>query len=281
MSLIIGTAQFSGTYGVTNKKKKITPKYLNQVAEILKKNNIKFIDTAQSYNVESLIGKTKLKNFNFITKIYITKKFNEKKIYSSLIKSLYNLKIKKFHAILIHDPENLSKKNIKKIKSFLLKLKKNSITKKIGLSIYESKHVKNILPIWVPDIVQLPVNILNRDLYNSGLINELNTYNIEIHARSVFLQGLLLADKIPIKFKRWKKIFEKWSDLTENNINKKIIYSLNLIKKYMKLKNIIIGFDDIGQLKKIISLYKNKNKINRKTISFFSNKKKLIDIRNW
>ena len=147
MSLIIGTAQFSGIYGITNKKKKVTVKYLNQVAKILKKNRIKYIDTAQNYKVEKLIGKTELKNFKLITKVCVTQKFDEKKILLSLNKNLQDLRINKFHAILIHDPENINKKNIIKIKQFFIRLKKNSITKKIGLSIYEDRHIKKILSI--------------------------------------------------------------------------------------------------------------------------------------
>lgn len=281
MPLIIGTAQFSGMYGVTNKKKKISTKYLNQVANILKKNKINYIDTAQSYKVEKLIGKTKLKNFKFITKVHVTKKFDEKRTFSFISQSLKDLQINQFHAILIHDPENINKKNVLKIKNFFFKLKKNSITTKIGLSIYEARHVKNILSIWVPDIVQLPVNILNRDLYKSGLINQLQDLNIEIQARSVFLQGLLLANKIPPQFRRWNKIFQNWGYLTKYDTDKKITYCLSIIKNYMRLKNIIIGFENINQLKKIIFLFKRKNKLNEKVISFYSKEKKLIDIRSW
>jgi aryl-alcohol dehydrogenase-like predicted oxidoreductase len=41
-------------------------------------------------------------------------------------------------------------------------------------------------------LVQLPLNALDRRPLTSGLLERLKSYGTEIHARSVFLQGLLL-----------------------------------------------------------------------------------------
>jgi aryl-alcohol dehydrogenase-like predicted oxidoreductase len=42
------------------------------------------------------------------------------------------------------------------------------------------------------DLVQVPVNILDQRLIRSGHLAKLKKAGVEIHARSVFLQGLLL-----------------------------------------------------------------------------------------
>ncbi|MEM5627314.1 hypothetical protein AAHB47_28660 [Bacillus wiedmannii] len=49
------------------------------------------------------------------------------------------------------------------------------------------------------DMIQVPLNIFDQRLIYSGLLQKLKTKGIEIHARSPYLQGLLLmdAEKIP------------------------------------------------------------------------------------
>ena len=51
----------------------------------------------------------------------------------------------------------------------------------------------------VPDVVQLPMNILDTSLYKSGVLSELHKKGVEIHIRSVFLQGLFYLSKDQIK----------------------------------------------------------------------------------
>ena len=46
-----------------------------------------------------------------------------------------------------------------------------------------------------PEVIQIPLNILDTRLYRSGVTRKLHSKNIEIHARSVFLQGLFYLEK--------------------------------------------------------------------------------------
>ena len=68
--------------------------------------------------------------------------------------------------------------------------------------------LESILDLYDIDLVQLPLNILDRRLIDSDILARLKNRGVEIHVRSVFLQGLLLMPKnqIPDKFVRWKPI---------------------------------------------------------------------------
>ena len=131
---IIGTAQIGSIYGISNERKKKLS--FIEIKKILKKSRslgIKDLDTAISYNNDKILGKVGVKSFNINTKVSIFKfknknditKFYEKKI----IKSLKNLKIKKFNSILIHNPDELKKDNNSKLiyKSLILLKKKKII----------------------------------------------------------------------------------------------------------------------------------------------------------
>ena len=111
----------------------------------------------------------------------------------------------------------------------------------------------------MPDIVQLPLNIFNRNLVTNKTVNQLIKKNVEIHVRSIFLQGLLLSSYVPKKFLKFKSIFKKWYSITNNELEKKIFFSIKFINKHYKIKKFVIGFDNIDQinlLRKI--LQKNK-----------------------
>ena len=60
--LILGTANFDLNYGVKNKYKKLRIKEIKKIIIYLKKKNISYIDTAQSYNnTEKILGKENVK----------------------------------------------------------------------------------------------------------------------------------------------------------------------------------------------------------------------------
>ena len=99
----------------------------------------------------------------------------------------------------------------------------------------------------------------------SGWLKKLKHKGIEIHARSIFLQGLLLLpkDKLPKKFLRYKKLFKDWYNWldTHHDINSKEA-CISYIKSLSEIDKIIIGFNNVSEIKEIIKIYKSK-KISR------------------
>ena len=78
-----------------------------------------------------------------------------------------------------------------KVWSCLNDLKKDGLVKKIGVSIYSPKELENITKYINLDIVQTPFNLIDR-IQDTGWLLSLNKMGVEIHVRSIFLQGLLL-----------------------------------------------------------------------------------------
>ena len=77
----------------------------------------------------------------------------------------------------------------------MLSYKRNGYIKKFGVSVYSIYELENILKIFTPDIVQFPVNVFNQSFFEENLLKKLKKKKIELHARSIFLQGLLLKKK--------------------------------------------------------------------------------------
>ena len=139
----------------------------------------------------------------------------------SLEKSLVRLKLDRLDSLLLHHPADLLEWRGERIYRSLLGLKKSGLVERIGVSIYSPNELDTILDNYDIDIVQAPFNVLDRRLETSGCLTRLHELGIEVHVRSVFLQGLLLLKKseMPDRFHRWDGVWNLWHDwLKDNNI---------------------------------------------------------------
>ena len=282
MKLVIGTAQLGMNYGLFNSKK-INLKNFKKIEELVLKSKIKFIDTASSYgSSQNIIGNSKLKNLDIITKIKMPKKnINIRSwLNKEILKLLKKLKIKKIYGVLVHDSKDLLGKYGKEYLNCLLEFKKKKIIKKVGVSIYSPNEIKKIWKFWKPDIVQFPFNPLDTRILDSGWIDIFKRFKIKTYARSIFLQGILVNNYIPLKLNKKFKIplfkFNNWCRLNKiSNIEACLYFA----KQFNKFDYLIIGFNSYIHLQEIIDVYKKKIVKIPKIFGF--NNLNLIDPRKW
>lgn len=259
----LGTAQFGLNYGLN--KKKVNIKNIREIIKSLNNNKIKKIDTAILYGEsEKILGSFFLKRWNVTTKIPEYKTLYgspEEWTKSQINKSLNLLKIKKLHGVLFHNPDDLFNDNGKRIYKELQRLKKKGFIKKIGISIYNYNKLNKIIKLFKIDIIQAPFNIIDRRLLKSSLMKLQKQKKIELHVRSIFLQGLLLKN---LKYKNKKFISYRniWNSL-HNWLSKNrydiIDVCINDCLKY-NFNTIVIGFENLNQLKRVIN-YKKIHKL--------------------
>lgn len=285
----IGSAQFGQKYGI-NSKEKIKSKEIKKIFKYLYLKKKKcYIDTSPTYgNAETLIGKNlnKKNKFRIITKTISSKSRNitdefVKNLENSFFLSLKRLKQKKVYGLLVHNVNDLLKKNSNLLYNQLLIFKKKKLVNKIGISVYNRKDIQKILSKYKFDIIQLPCNILDQRLIKDGTLNKLKKKNIELHARSIFLQGLLFIDRKKIQ-KKFNGIIKN-IDLLKKRINKANISTqaaaISFIKNLKKFNAIIIGIDNFEQLKNIFEI--SSKKLPFKTNDLFSKDINCIDPRFW
>ena len=149
------------------------------------------------------------------------------------------------------------------------------------MSIYNFKILDKILNEFKVDIIQVPFNILDRRLVTKNYLNKIKRKKIQIHVRSIFLQGILLSNfkKIPKKFFRWKNLFKTWNFWLKKNKISKLQACLNFILSFKQIDVIIFGAYSKKQIKQIINAVNQSTKIYPKNI--FSSNLQLIDPRRW
>jgi aryl-alcohol dehydrogenase-like predicted oxidoreductase len=280
--LSLGTAQFGLNYGLN--KKKVNIKNIKEIIKSLNKIKIKKIDTAILYGEsEKILGKFFLKNWKVTTKIpeyKISFGNPEKWTRCQIKKSLNFLKIKRLYGVLFHNPDDLFNDNGKRIYNELQRLKKKGFIRKIGISIYNYNKLNKIIKLFKIDIVQAPFNIIDRRLLKSSLMKLQKKKKIELQVRSIFLQGLLLQNlkyqnKKFISYRNIWNYLHNW--LSENRYDI-IDVCINDCLKY-NFNTIVIGFENVNQLKRIIN-YKKIHKL-RLSNNFLSNDINLINPAKW
>tara|TARA_B100000242_G_scaffold275714_1_gene231008 strand:- start:5233 stop:6123 length:891 start_codon:yes stop_codon:yes gene_type:complete len=262
--LVLGGANFGQTYGIDRNKIKLEE--INKILSYLKKKNKKIIiDSSPNYkNCEKILKNLKYSNFLIITKIkglpkrkIEIKKFIENFIYRHKKKTKKNI-----YAILLHDEFELS--NIKRLRfiiEILNKIKRQGIIKKYGFSIYNyTKYKKNILKM-KPDILQFPLNIVD-DRINKVEFEKLKKKKISLHARSVFLQGLLLKNQkyLPKRFKKLRKVWQEYDERCFSSNSNKLETCLGEVLSNSYINKIVIGFNSFFQFKEIEKIKKTKKK---------------------
>ena len=100
----------------------------------------------------------------------------------------------------------------------------------------------------------LPFNIFDQRPIDTKILKTLTNLNIDIYARSVFLQGLLLMNykSIPNKFNKWKKKFKDLNLLSKKLNMKSFEICLRYILSNPYLDKVVVGTDNFAQLKKLV-----------------------------
>ena len=283
MKLIIGTAQIGMRYGVAGGGD-FDQRKVDDLLKLAVSHNINSIDTAPGYGDAHLkIGKSAVKNLNIITKLpKLNLKTNHyKKIKNDVKNYLTTLNCRKLYCLLLHNPKDFLSSNGNSIYLALNLLKEEGLIEKFGVSTYELEDLNSIVDNFKIDIVQHPVNILDRRLEKSGTLKKLNIQGIEVHCRSVFLQGLLLLnlERINSKFYPFRKDLLKIHNFSMKSQKTIQEICLSYVLNIKNISKIIVGIDDKKQLKELIKIIENKEVIN--IPEFKISNKNILDPRTW
>jgi aryl-alcohol dehydrogenase-like predicted oxidoreductase len=278
MKLGLGTVQFGIDYGVYNKSKIISDFEVNKILNTANKFKISYIDTAQDYgNSEKKIGKFDTSDFKIITKI--SKDVHYDDVRKSIEGSLNRLKVKKVNGVLIHSFSHFIKNN--RVYKKLIDLKKKGLILNIGFSLYYPEELKYLLDNKIDfDFIQIPYNIFDRRF--ESYFEFLKSVNIEIHVRSVFLQGLFFIDPLNLSnfFRHHINHFISFRNEIQKNKISVQSACLNYVCNNEYINCVLIGVENNNQLVENINAIDNK--LNLKFLDKFKiNDEKILLPYNW
>ena len=256
-SLILGTANFGRSYGISSQNK-ITTESIEQILNVAQENGINHFDTAKSYgDAEVILGKflNKSQPLHIDSKIALSECESVDSIVNAVNESLSNLGIPKLNTLYLHNAELLSGNNSLIIKKGMEKVLGLGLADNLGVSVYTLKQLKEAKAVFpVLSTFQILENICDRRLIHlKELIDFTNRGNV-INIRSVFLQGLLLMHlkNLPAKFQEATKSIQNLNNYASENSVSVLDLCIAYVRKIPWVGNYLVGVESTLQLKGIL-----------------------------
>ncbi|CAE20272.1 conserved hypothetical protein [Prochlorococcus marinus str. MIT 9313] len=265
VQLSLGTAQFGLDYGVTNRTGQVPEDEVKSILLAAQRSEVRFLDTAQAYgDSESVLGRCLDPDSSFclISKLpaqtsdpYTSVSVDAWEV--SFQQTLIRLGCSKIDSFLLHQPADLLRPDSHFLLSWLSSLRKRSFVRRVGVSVYSSSDLDD-LPLDQIQIVQLPLSLYDQRALHDGTISRLNGLGIAVHARSTFLQGLLLTPSeqwpawIDPDFRLHHSSLEAFA--VEHNLTL-LSLSLGFVQSCSQLEAAVVGVTTYTELMSLLAVW--------------------------
>lgn len=284
--IILGTVQFGLKYGINNDIGKPNFNQVKSIMDYAFENNVNFLDTAEAYgNSHEIIGKyhsSSINKFKVITKYSPKRTDLPQKISDRIFHNLSVLDIDDLYCYMFHSYKDFNE-YYRIFKPELIELKRLGKIKKIGVSLHYNKNINKLIKLKEIDLIQMPFNLLDNNKKRKEILSQAKSIGLEIHARSIFLQGLFFKDLNVIEGK--PLILKKYLTKIENLIEKNQInnLALNYVYSNQNIDGVLFGVDSLNQLKKNISCINSDEFFNifNKIDTINVEEENLLDPSNW
>lgn len=254
--IALGTAQFGMDYGISNREGRVPTAEVARILAAAKAAGLLTLDTAMSYGSEAVLGQAGVDDWRVISKLppcppdaplvgWVTRRVDE---------SCKRLGVKSLYGLLLHNPLDLVEKRGSELRMALNEQRERGRVSKIGVSIYNPEELDALSCVMQLEIVQAPYNVLDQRICSSGWSARLRSEGCEIHARSVFLQGLLLmseADR-PAYFGRWRGLWEAWRTYLAQASLAPLEACLRFVYAAREIDQIVVGVTSAQQLGEVL-----------------------------
>jgi uncharacterized protein len=261
--IILGTVQFGLEYGINNNSGKPNQEAVCAILDLAYENKVRLLDTAEAYgNAQEIIGayhKQSKNKFDVITKFSSKRNDLSSTLAERIYQDLQTLNISSLYCYMYHSLTDF-RTYYDKHKEDIKILKESGIIDKLGVSVYTDAEMDEVLSKKDLDLIQLPFNLLDNNSRRSDSIRKAKDIGIEIHTRSVFLQGLFFKDldQLPVKLKDLKPALSKIKDIAERNHLSLTELALNYVIQQPNIDKVLIGVDSTGHLSQDIGSMGNK-----------------------
>ncbi len=195
--LALGTAQFGNAHGVSNLRGRLNEAEARATLCLAGDAGLAHLDTSAEFgDAEAQVGKLAPRERTFkITTKTVSMAGGLGALEARARKSLRNLGAPSAYALLINSAEDLLGPDGELLWRKAHELKDAGLFEKIGVSMRVEDAPAALARRFKPDIMQLPVSLLDQRLVISGELQTLADLGVELQLRSIFLQGLLFLPR--------------------------------------------------------------------------------------
>ena len=258
--LALGGAQFGLDYGISNRRGRIPFGEVESILARAVEAGVRTIDTAPAYgDSEDVVGRIVGDDprWRVITKTADLSgpEPAARRLSVGLARSLERLRRPGIDTLLFHRAADLDRDDAGELLEAAEDLKRTGLTRRLGVSVYESTDLDAVLRRGSWDVVQLPLSIIDQRLIRSGHLARLAGAGIEVHVRSTFLQGLLLGppEDLPgfaVPFaSALSRVHERSRDLGISPLE----LCLAFVRRLPEVSVCLIGLSGLGDLEQALA----------------------------
>lgn len=264
MKLCIGTVQFGMDYGVQGAAR---PPVEDAVAmlDYAIQNGVDAIDTAVSYGeAEKVVGEFLGRKTVPRESLQVISKFGmdvfagagaaewPKRLRAAAEASLARLRTEYLDAFICHVPTAAGNAAVT---DAMVALRETGLARHIGFSVYGTDEARASLAAKAVDFMQVPFSVLDQRMAREGVFAAAEERGVDVHARSAFVQGLMLmpVESIPERVAAARPYVAGLDVLCrERGISRRAL-ALAFVKAQRGISHLLFGVDGMGQLKEIVA----------------------------
>lgn len=259
MKLALGTVQFGLDYGVANTGGRVGPAAVGRILSAARELGIDMLDTAEAYGkAEEVLGGIGVADFEVVGKLGRMDCAPEnlaRHVEERVAASLRRLGLPRLYGLLLHAPQQLldEPELAEPLVRALEAVRDAGLVGRIGVSTYSPDQTLRLCELFPFDLVQLPLSPIDARWHRGGVLGALKDRGIEIHVRSVFLQGLLLMapEDVPGWCAPWAGLLRDWQDWVRSQGLSLVEGALASTAANPHVDRIVVGVLDEAQLREI------------------------------
>jgi aryl-alcohol dehydrogenase-like predicted oxidoreductase len=257
MKLALGTVQFGTDYGAFNPGGRPDEAAVAACLDRAEAAGIDTLDTARAYGAsEDVLGRLAApRRFRIVTKVAPLGEAGADAIARSVEASLAALRADRVRALLLHDAADLAGPDGDRVWAALDRLRSEGLIEKAGVSVYAPEAAVALAGRYPVDIVQAPYSVFDQRMRTSGAFAALAERGVEIHVRSVFLQGFALADPaaLPPGLAAHRGLLERFRAAAAAAGATPLQLALTAVLGEAAVARAVLGVDGPAQLEEILA----------------------------
>ncbi len=252
--LALGTVQFGLDYGINNQRGRVPREEAFAILECAAQNGIKMLDTAAGYGEsEAVLGQYLSgpdRQFLIVSKL---PQCRAKEVAAKVQESLRRLRIGNLYGYILHNFQAYSAEPA--VWESLQAQKEKGLIDKIGFSLYYPKELETVLSNRLSvDLVQIPYSLFDQRF--AEYLPNLKAQGIEVHVRSVFLQGLVFMrpEELTGELARLRPKLSKLRSLAEASGLSIASLCLNYVLLNGNIDRVVVGVDGIENFRELLAI---------------------------
>lgn len=253
----LGTVQFGQAYGVSNERGRVPEREVAAILARAAQAGVSVLDTAAGYgDAEQVLGNMAdaTRPFRLVTK---TMRISEglDAVVARARRSIDILRRRPVDALLIHSAGDLKGPDGPALWKALLELRDEGLFKSIGISAYVADDPLALARQYRPEVMQLPLSVFDQRLLADGTLAGLKALGVEIHIRSIFLQGLMFLplDKLSPKLAHARGKLERVRRTIEAAGTTPLAAALGFITGRLEVDVAVVGVTALTEFEEILA----------------------------